>query len=147
MAVDGCGPDRPSPAGGRRQWGGERGRLGPKDCIPYHTAHRPPVCNQRLPEILDGQHPPGGSTSARRVAARHRAHSPDRHGRGLGLGPRREGALYLGRVRLRSSWLPELLGPGNAQNAGAAKSGLLWNTGGLEPRAAQSMLHIEQLGA
>ena len=53
--------DRPSPAGGRRQGGGERGRLGPKDRLPYHTATRPPVSNQRLPEILDGRHPLGGS--------------------------------------------------------------------------------------
>ena len=42
----GCGPDRPSLAGGRRQGGGERGRLGPKDRSPYHTASRPPVSNQ-----------------------------------------------------------------------------------------------------
>ena len=34
-----------SPTGGRRQEGGERGRLGPKDCIPYHNARRPPVSN------------------------------------------------------------------------------------------------------
>ena len=54
-----CG--RPSPAGDWRQEGGERGRLGPKDCSPYRTANRPPVSNQRLPEILDGRHPPGGS--------------------------------------------------------------------------------------
>ena len=45
---------------GRRQGGGERGKLGPKDGIPYHTANRPPVSNQRL-EILDGQHRLGGS--------------------------------------------------------------------------------------
>ena len=54
----GCGP--PSPAGGRKQGGGERGKLGQKDGIPYHIADRPPVSNQRLPEILDGQHPLGG---------------------------------------------------------------------------------------
>ena len=53
--------DRPSPAGGRRHGGGERGRLGPKDGIPYHTANRPPVSDQRPPEILGGRHPPGGS--------------------------------------------------------------------------------------
>ena len=53
--------DRPSPAGGRRQEGGERGRLGPKDHSPYRTANRPPVSNQRPPEILDGRHPLGGS--------------------------------------------------------------------------------------
>ena len=43
--------DLPSPAGGRRQEGGERGRLSPKDCIPFRTANRPPVSNQRLPEF------------------------------------------------------------------------------------------------
>ena len=36
--LDGCGPDRLSPAGGRRQGRGERSRLGPKDCITYNTA-------------------------------------------------------------------------------------------------------------
>ena len=46
-------------AGGRG--GGERGRLGPKDRIPYRTASRPPVSNQRPPEILDGRHLLGGS--------------------------------------------------------------------------------------
>ena len=51
----------PFPTGGRRQGGGERGKLGRRDCIPYQTANRLPVSNQRLPEILDGQHPPGGS--------------------------------------------------------------------------------------
>ena len=54
--------------------------------------------------------------------------------------------MHPGRVRPSNSWLPELLGPGKAQNAGAAKSTLLWNTRGLEPRAAQGTLHIEQLG-
>ena len=49
------------PAGGRRQGWGERGKLDPREGIPYHTANRSPVSNQRLPEILDGWHPPGGS--------------------------------------------------------------------------------------
>ena len=40
-------------AGGRRQGGGERGKLGPRDGIPNQTANRLPVSNQRLPEILD----------------------------------------------------------------------------------------------
>ena len=47
-------------AGGRGEGKGARGRLGPKERIPYRTANRPPVSNQRLPEILDGRHPPGG---------------------------------------------------------------------------------------
>ena len=44
----------PSPTGGRRQGGGEKGNLSPRDGIPYHIANRLPVSNQRLPEILDG---------------------------------------------------------------------------------------------
>ena len=32
----------------------ERGKLGPREDIPYQTANRLPVSNQRLPEILDG---------------------------------------------------------------------------------------------
>ena len=45
------------------------------------------------------------------------------------LGPRRgEGALHPGRVRSSSSWLPELLWPGKAQNAGPTESVFLWNT-------------------
>ena len=44
----------PSLAGGRRQGGGERGKLGPRNGTPYQTANRLSVSNQRLPEILDG---------------------------------------------------------------------------------------------
>ena len=44
----------PSLAEGRRQGGGERGKLSPRDGIPYQTADRLSVSNQRLPEILDG---------------------------------------------------------------------------------------------
>ena len=51
----------PSPDGGRRRGGGERGKLSPRDGVPYQIANRHPVSNQRLPEILDGRHPPGGS--------------------------------------------------------------------------------------
>ena len=45
----------PSPTRGRRQEGGERGKLGPRDITPYQTANRPPVSNQRLPESLAGK--------------------------------------------------------------------------------------------
>ena len=34
--------------------GGERGKLSPRDGIPYQTANRFLVSNQRLPDILDG---------------------------------------------------------------------------------------------
>ena len=55
----GCGPAQPrqrQEAEGRR-----KGQTRPQRRIPYHTANRPPVSNQRLPEILDGRHPLGGS--------------------------------------------------------------------------------------
>ena len=74
--------DRPSPAGDWRLGGGERGRLSPKDCSPYHTANRPPVSNQRPPEILDGQHPLGGSRQD--TGCRH----PTRRGGDWGWGCR-----------------------------------------------------------
>ena len=134
--------DWPIPTGGRRQRGGERGKFGPREGIPYHTANRPPVSNQRLPEILDGRHLPGGSQ------LRHKAHAPDWRAQKLWLGPGRgEGAPHLGRAHLSSSWLHELLRPGKAQNGGATESVLLWSTRKLEPHATQGMLHIEQPGA
>ena len=49
------------PPGGRRQGVGERGKLSPGGGTPYRAASRPPVSNQRPPEIPDGRHPPGGS--------------------------------------------------------------------------------------
>ena len=140
--------DRPSPAGGRRQEGGERGKLGPKDGLPYHTANRPPVSNQRLPEILDG-HPPG--------VLRLNTGRMHLHRRRLRLGTRRgEGALHQGRVRPSSSWLPELLRPGKAQNAGATKSafcglfveyrktGTTRNAGHVPYRAAGSLSRVDR---
>ena len=50
--------DRPIPCQ-RQGVGGcqpepERGKLSPREGIPYQTASRLPVSNQRLPEILDG---------------------------------------------------------------------------------------------
>ena len=111
----GCG--RSSPAGSRRQGGGERGRLGPKDRSPYRAANRPPVSTQRPPEILDGRHPPGGS--GRDLGRR----------RGLGLGTRRaEGAPHLGECALQAPGCLSCLGRGRHK-----KQVLLWNTRGLEP--------------
>ena len=40
------------PAGGRRQGGGERGKLGPRDGTPYQTANRLPVCLQAPKDFL-----------------------------------------------------------------------------------------------
>ena len=118
--------DQPSPTRGRRQGGGERGRLSPKDHIPYRTANRPPVSNQRLPEILDSRHQLGESW--RDTGHRHptraggdwgwgcggeKAHTPDWHGRKLRVQPRRgKGPPHPGIVHPSSSWLPELLGWG-----------------------------------
>ena len=110
--------DWPSPAGGLKQGEGERGRLGPKDCIPYRTANRPPVSNQRPSEILQGglrgdtghRHPTRAGIDWGWGYGREKAHAP--HGRGwkLRLGPRRrEGAMNPGRVHPSSSWLPEPL--------------------------------------
>ena len=80
--------------------------------------------------------------------AKHKAHAPDWHGQKLRLGPwRGEGAPHPGRVCLSSSWLPEPLRPGKAQNAGATESALLQNTRKLEPHATQGTLHIELQGA
>ena len=102
----------PPPARGRRQGGRERGRLGPRDGTPYQAANRPPVSNQRLPEILDGQHPPGGS-QLESSSPELTQGAPDRHARKLRLGPRRgEGAPHPRRVSSSRSWLPELLLPG-----------------------------------
>ena len=54
------GPLHPPPEA-RGRGGVERGKLGPRGGIPYQTANRLPVSNQRLPEILDGWYPLGGS--------------------------------------------------------------------------------------
>ena len=52
----------PAEAGGRRAGKGAG--------ISYRAANRPPVSNQRPPEILDGRHLPGGSR--RDTGRRHR---------------------------------------------------------------------------
>ena len=82
------------------------------------------------------------------VAAKHKAQAPDWRAWKLRLGPRRgEGSPHPGRGSPSSSWLPELLGPGKAQNAGATESALLWRTRKLELHSTQGPLHIEQPGA
>ena len=104
------GPSPPDAGGSGERKGANSA---PETSIPYHTANRPPVSNQRFPEILDGQHPPGGSRLEAAPENRHKAQAPDWHTPKLRLGPRRgEGGQHPGRVHPSSSWLPELLGQG-----------------------------------
>ena len=90
-----------------QQRGGKRGKFGPRDSIPYQTANRLPVSNQRLPEILDGWHPPGGlrlETSSPEPTQG----APNQRPRELRQGPRRgEGAHHTGEstpVMLLAAW-------------------------------------------
>ena len=104
-------------------------------------ANRLPASNQRLPEILDGWHPLGGSQLETSYPEQTQG-TPDQ-ARKLRLGPRRGlGAPHPGRVRPSSSWLPELLRQGKAQNAGPTESALLWRNGKLELHATQGPLPI-----
>ena len=122
--------------------GGERGRLGPKDRSPYRTANRPPVSNQRPPEILDGRHPPGGSR--RDTRCRH----PTCAGGDWGWGRGRQKAPRTPGERAREA--PGCLSGSDGEGTKRRRSflfRLLWNTPGLEPSAAQGTLHIEQPGA
>ena len=100
----GCG--RTSSARGRRQGCGERGRLGPKNRSPYRAANRPPVSNQRPPEILDGRHPREGRGG--NPGRRHLTGQRGRAGTGAGDAEGRRRAAP-GRVLPSSSWLPEPL--------------------------------------
>ena len=104
----GCGLAHPPlEAGGGGE--GKGGKLGPREGIPYQTANRLPISNQRLPEILDGWHLPGESQLEIAPQKRHKEHWT-RHTWELRLGlGRGEVALHLGRVCSSSSWLPELL--------------------------------------
>ena len=115
---------------------------------PYQTANRPPVSNQRLPEILDGRHPPGGSrleassweqTQATRTGL---AHGETEAGTAEGIRCTAPGESAP--VKLLAAWAAQ---PGKAQNAGPTESALLWRTRKLEPHATQVPLHIEQPGA
>ena len=115
--------------------GGGKGKLSPRDSIPYCTANRPPVSNQRLPEVLDGRHPLGGSWLHTRWM------HPTGVGGDWGWGcTRGEGAP----VKILAASAAQA---GKAQYTGATKSALLWRTRKLEPQATQGPLHIEQLGA
>ena len=113
------------PQPGQRQEAGGRGKgqIRSQRRHPYHTANRPPVSNQRLPEILEGRHLQGGSRLNTGRTRQARAETKA----GTAEGRRRTVGRHLGRVCPSSSWLPELLRLGKAQYAGATESALLWN--------------------
>ena len=129
--------NRPIPAGGRKQGGGERGKLGPRDCVPSHTAN-----SFYLKTCWDS----GWSTSAGRVAAKHRAHASDRC--------RSEAEATKGRVRIApgESAPVKLLAAWAARTREGTKRRryrvrALWGARRLEPHAVQGTLHTEQPGA
>ena len=75
---------RTGPAPRRQEAGGRgKGQTCPVTApLPSANCKRPPVSNQRLPEILDGRHPPGGSQlNTRRT---HRAGTGGNQGWGRG---------------------------------------------------------------
>ena len=125
----------PSPTGGRRQGGGERGKLGLRDGTPYQMANRLPVCNQILPEILDGRHPPGGSwleaSSWEQTQGAHTwlAHVESEAGTAEGMRCTAPGESVP--VKLLAAWAACM---GKAQNAGPIEFASLWNTWKLEPQ-------------
>ena len=81
------------------------------------------------------------------IFTRHKAQAPDQRGRGLGLGTRRGEGARTGESAPVKLLAARAARTGKAQNASAAESALLWSTRGLEPRAAQGPLRIEQPGA
>ena len=91
----------PFPAGGRRQGGGERGKLGPRDGIPtkLQTGFQSLTKDFLRFWMVDIRQEGRGSSEQTQDA-------PDRrpHAQKLRLGP--------GRARPSSSWRPELLGRG-----------------------------------
>ena len=119
---------------------------GPQRRHPYQTANRLPVSNQRLPEILDGRHPLGGS----RLEASSREQTqgtPDWRTEteaGTMEGIRRTAPGESAPVKPLAAWAAR---QGKAQNAGPTESALWWNIRKLEPHATQGWLHIEQPGA
>ena len=98
------------------------GKLGPRDSTPTKLQIGFQLLTKDFLEILDGQHQPGGS-QLEFSSPELTQGSPDQSTQKLKLGPwRGEGALHLARVCSSSSWLPELLRPGKAQNAGPTES-------------------------
>ena len=128
------------PAGGRGK--GKGANSAPRTASPHHTANRPPVSNQRLPEILDDRRSLGGSRL--NIRCTH----PTGTGGNWGWGRGGEKAPHTWGERGHQA--PGCLicsGRGRHINAGATESALLWRTRKLEPHATQGVLHIEQPGA
>ena len=125
--------DQPIPRQRQEAGGRGKGQTRPQGRHPYQMANRHPASNQRLPETLDGRHPPGGSQPEISFTEQTQGTSKQ-CAQKLRLGPQRgEGAPHPGRVRPSSSWLPELLRPGKAQNTGPTESAPLWSTREPEP--------------
>ena len=134
----------PPEAGGR---GRGKGQTRPQRRHPYQAASRLPVPNQRLPEILDGRHPPGGSQPEISFLEETQG-APER--RKPRPGPRRgEGALHPGRACPSSSWLPaaqpSLRLCGAPENPNLSGSGLVSarNAGPAPCRAAGSLSSVD----
>ena len=139
----------PLPTWGRRQGGGEREKLGPRDGIPYHKANMLPVSNQRLPEILDGWHLVGRSqldTSSPEQAQG----APNRRAWKLRLGPwRGEGAPHLGRVACQAPGGLSCSGWGRHKTQAQSSPRFCgvpenWNCTQLRARSLESSLEPEQ---
>ena len=123
----GCGLAHPPlEAGGSGE--GKGGKLGPREGIPYQTANRLPISNQRLPEILDGWHLPGESQLEIAPQKRHKGALDQTHlgteaGTGEGRSRAAPGESVL--IKLLAAWAALM---GKAQNPGPTESASLWST-------------------
>ena len=92
--------DRPIPRRRQETGGRGKGQTQPQRWHPYQRANRLPASNQRLPEILDGRHPPGGSQLESSSPEQTQETGWDRGGEKVHC------------TRGECSWMPELLGQG-----------------------------------
>ena len=127
----GCGPAHPPPETGRQ------GSQSQKGTIVAPERNHPPNCKQ-APLLTKTPWNSGWSTSARKVAARDQLPRGDTQHtwKGAPIVHPENQAAGTGEViscSLPSTWSPELLGWGRAQNAGPIKSAPLWSTWEPEP--------------
>ena len=92
--------DRPIPRRRQETGGRGKGQTQPQRWHPYQRANRLPASNQRLPEILDDRHPPGGSQLESSSPEQTQETGWDRGGEKAHC------------TRGECSWMPELLGQG-----------------------------------